>query len=125
MIDDMQPSDRPKPCGKAPTYPKKVKLIILSPDRTAKVTETTTTEPDPRELQLLMQTLSEQYQGKPIARIVTGSAVGKLVTVGLGAAVVGMALKTGPLPTVFALLLGLLLERLLARIWPVKKSPEN
>ena len=125
MIGDMQPTDRPKPWGKAPTHPKNVKLIILSPDRTAKVTETTTAAPDPRELQLLMQMLSEQYQGKQNARILTGSAFGKLVTVGLSVAVVAMALKTGPLPAGLALLLGLLLERVLARIWPAKKSPEN
>lgn len=102
-----------------------VKLIILSPDKTAQVTETTTAGPDPRELQLLMQMLSEQYQAKQITKIRTGSIVGKLVTVGLSIAVVAMALKTGPLPAGLALLLGLLLERLLARIWPAKKSAAN
>ena len=100
--DGMQPTDRPKPWGKAPTYPKKVKLIILSPDKTAQVT-----------------------QAKQITKIRTGSTVGKFVTVGLSIAVVAMAVKTGPLPAGLALLLGLLLERLLARIWPAKKSAEN
>lgn len=125
MIGVMQPTDRPKPWGKAPTHPKNVKLIILSPDRTAKVTETTTAEPDPRELQLLAQILSDQYQRKQNARLLTGSAVGKLVTVGLCVAAAGMALQTGPLPVGFALLVGVLLERLLAGIWPAKKNPEK
>ncbi len=125
MIGDMQPTDRPKPWGKAPTYPKTVKLIILSPDKTVTETETTSCEPDPHELQSLMQMVREQCQDKQIVRSSTGYAFGTLVTVALSLAVAGLALKTGPLPAGLALLLGLLLERLLARIWPAKKWPEN
>lgn len=119
----MDAKDQPKPWGTAPAYSRNVRVIILPPNRagTEIVGAMTMLEPDAQEVQRLASMIREQAAGSLPNSRRQGAARDKALTAGLAFAVLGLAVKTGPLPAGIALLLGLLLERLLAKMWPAEK----